>query len=61
MDARAIMKTIDITLSIDVALSKTLLALMIKNIEIPNAKPKAGIRYRFRPISNPSIETSFKR
>ena len=42
-----IMKTIDITLSIDVALSKTLLALIIKNIEIPNTKPKAGIRYLF--------------
>jgi hypothetical protein len=55
------MKTIDITLIIDVALSKTLSALMVKNIEVPNAKPKAGIRYRFRPISNPSIETSFKR
>ena len=38
------MKTIDITFSIDVVLSKTFFAFIIKNIEMPKIKQKVGIR-----------------
>ena len=33
----------------------------IKNNDTPKTIVKAGIRYRFLPISNPSIETSFSK
>ena len=50
-----IRKTIDMTFKIDVALSKILFDLIVKIIDNTNAKPKTGMRYRFRPKSNPSI------